>query len=100
MAWRHKKTLDQRFQDTYTFIQTQMAGVGGIDLSIELMNNELAALDASGAKARLLEVMSLGFRWEIRNSADETRRRHYIRAVLMGYVALGDPDQSGRLLTV
>lgn len=93
-----RKPVDQRFQDTYRFIQAQMAG--GAEATTALMETRMRAMDANGDLGPLLETMSLGFRWEIGKSAAETRRRHYVRAVLMGYATLGDPDNRGRRLTV
>jgi len=99
MPWR-KKPLNQRFQDTYNFIQTQMAGFAGVDAAVTLIDLQTRVLDAAGQLVPLVETMSLGFRWELKKSADETRRRQAVRAVLLGYATLGDPDQGGQLLTV
>jgi hypothetical protein len=95
--WR-TKPLDQRLQDTYTFIQG--LGLPGLDVGTTLMDLRGRALDAAGQLVPLIQAMSLGFRWEIHKSADETRRRHYIRSVIFGYATLGDPDHAGKLLTV
>jgi hypothetical protein len=95
--WR-EKPLDQRFQDTYAFIQG--IAIPDRDVGITLMDLRNRALDAAGQLVPLVQAMSLGFRWEIRKSADETRRRHYIRSVIFGYATLGDPDHGGKLLTV
>ncbi|MGB7760977.1 MAG: M35 family metallopeptidase [Bryobacteraceae bacterium] len=100
MGYWREKPLDQRFRDTYEFIKTQMVGVPGVEAGIALMDIQTRVLNAAGDLVRLLEVMSLGFRWELIKSADETRRRHYIRAVLFGYATLGDPDNDGEILTV
>jgi hypothetical protein len=93
MGYWREKPLNQRLKDTYDFIRKQMAGVEGVDAGITSMDLRTRALDAAGNLARLLEVMSLGFRWELIKSADETRRRHYIRSVLFG---LGRSRQCGQ----
>lgn len=98
MGYWKKKPLDTRFKDTYDFIQSQMATVPQLDLVTFQLDARLRALDDAGQLAPLIKEMSLGFRWEIGKSGAETRRRHYIRAVLMAYAALGDPDQKGKRL--
>lgn len=97
--WK-KKTVNQRFSDTYAFIRQQLASAPELDAALALLDLRVEALDDAGQMVPLLELMSLGHRWEITHSPVETRRRHYVRAVLLGRAALGDPDQGGRLLSV
>lgn|GEM_PF-1693504 len=94
-----KKPLDQRFRDTYQFIHNQIGGVDAAAASA-LIETRTRALAAAGDLTALVELMSLGFRWTISKSASETRRRHYVRAVLMGYATFGDPDSRGRRLSL
>jgi hypothetical protein len=98
MGYWKKKPLNTRFQDTYDFIQQQMAAVPHLDACTFVMDARLDAMQDDGSLDELVKLMSLGFRWEIKKADSETRRRHYVRAVLMGYAALGDPVQKGRRL--
>ncbi len=100
MAFRRKKPLNTRFQDTYQFMQTALAGQANLDLNLISMDKRVEALNGTGELKKIVEAMSLGFRWEIKKAATETRRRHYVRAVLLGYATLGDPDQAGRFLNL
>ncbi len=100
MGYWKKKPLDQRFSDTYQFIQQRMGGVPNLDVCLAMTDLRLAAMEDDGSLEELLKLMSLGFRWELKKSDAETRRRHYVRAVLLGYGALGDPAQGGRRLSV
>jgi hypothetical protein len=93
-----RKALDRRYSDTYSFIQTQLAGATHLDECVALIDLRVSNLDKTGEMVGVVEAMSLGFRWEISKSATETRRRHYIRAVLLGLATLGDPDNQGTRL--
>ena len=98
MGYFRNKPRDQRFNDTYTFIEG--LALPGVEAGVTLMDLRKRALEAAGQSGQLSDALSLGTRWEISKSADETRRRHYIRAVLLGYATLGDPAQQGKLLSV
>ena len=95
-----KKPLDQRFQDTYQFIHAQMAGAPNAGAVTALMDLRTRKLQATGDLIKLVELMSLGHRFALVKSSSETRRRHYVRSVLMGFATLGDPDNRGRQLTL
>ena len=94
-----RKSLGRRYGDTYDFIQTQLAGSANLDECIALMDVRTRVLDSEGELGGVVEAMSLGFRWELSKSPAETRRRHYVRAVLLGLATLGDPDAQGKRRT-
>lgn len=91
-----RKRPDVRIDDTLAYARDAFGrSVRGAAMA-EFLGMQVDALD----KAKLSEVLSLGSRFDVFGRGVETERRRAVRAVLMGYAALGNPDGRGRPMSI